>query len=254
MGTAQLDSSSRRCTSRHLHGDIVRHHALINIHVVAVQIIRDIRVLTSPGLERLQLALGLTHVAVKVVEVTKLGSLSAGVTVGRVEALVVFNVHNYIVLARLSEQIEVVREELGRGLSDENVDLALNGVQSDRVMGGVGCENGDCRAGGKGVNGSFVGFWVGGVVGGKGGEGDIKAVVDFGDILLQVCALVSLGQFWRIAEYEGKRGCGLRIPGNLDPDTPTMLKSPTLPRRRKSKSVRPTTPTFLSEVEAVPPT
>jgi hypothetical protein len=45
-----------------------------------------------------------------------------------------------------------------------------------------------------------------------------------------------------------------RIPGNFFPDTPTMLKSPTLPRRRRSNSVRPTTPTFLSEPEAPPPT
>lgn len=206
MGTAQLDSSSRRRTSRYLHGDIVRHHALINVHMVAVQIVRDIRVLTSPGLECFQLALGLTHVAVEVVKVAELGSLSTGITVGGIEALVVLNVHNDIVLARLSEQVEVVGEELGRRLGDENVDLALNGVQSDGVMGGVGSENGDCRAGGEGVNGGFVGFWVRGVVGGEGGEGDIKAVVDFGDILLQVFAWVSLSQFGQLLDTKGNKG------------------------------------------------
>jgi hypothetical protein len=33
-----------------------------------------------------------------------------------------------------------------------------------------------------------------------------------------------------------------------------MLNFPTFPRRRKSNMVRPTTPTFLSEPEAPPPT
>lgn len=46
----------------------------------------------------------------------------------------------------------------------------------------------------------------------------------------------------------------LRMPANFLPDTPTMLRSPTLPRRRRSNMVRPTTPTFLSEPEAPPPT
>lgn len=44
------------------------------------------------------------------------------------------------------------------------------------------------------------------------------------------------------------------MAGNLSPDTPTMLRSPTLPRRRRSNSVSPTTPTFLSDVDAPPPT
>lgn len=46
----------------------------------------------------------------------------------------------------------------------------------------------------------------------------------------------------------------LRIAGNLLPDVPTMLNFPTLPRRRKSNRVRPTTPTFLSDWEPPVPT
>lgn len=38
------------------------------------------------------------------------------------------------------------------------------------------------------------------------------------------------------------------------PLTPTMLRLLTLPRRRKSKRVSPTTPTFLSEADAAPST
>lgn len=46
----------------------------------------------------------------------------------------------------------------------------------------------------------------------------------------------------------------LRIAGNFPPETPTMERFPTLPRLRRSNSVKPTTPTFLSDFEAPPPT
>jgi hypothetical protein len=38
------------------------------------------------------------------------------------------------------------------------------------------------------------------------------------------------------------------------PDVPTIDSFPTFPRRRRSNMVRPTTPTFLSDPEAPPPT
>lgn len=50
--------------------------------------------------------------------------------------------------------------------------------------------------------------------------------------------------FWRCS----------RIAGNFLPETPTIDRSPTLPRRRRSNIVSPTTPTFLSEVLAAPDT
>lgn len=46
----------------------------------------------------------------------------------------------------------------------------------------------------------------------------------------------------------------VRMAGNLVPLTPTMPSFSTLPRRRRSKRVRPTTPTFLSEAEPPVPT
>ena len=42
------------------------------------------------------------------------------------------------------------------------------------------------------------------------------------------------------------------MAGNLEPDVPTILSLPTFPRRRKSKRVSPTTPTFLSEPDCPP--
>lgn len=47
---------------------------------------------------------------------------------------------------------------------------------------------------------------------------------------------------------------GIRIAGNLFPVTPTIESFPTFPLRRRSNIVRPTTPTFLSDPEAPPPT
>jgi len=44
------------------------------------------------------------------------------------------------------------------------------------------------------------------------------------------------------------------MAGYFPPDVPTMESFPTFPRRRRSNIVNPTTPTFLSEPEAPPPT
>ena len=44
------------------------------------------------------------------------------------------------------------------------------------------------------------------------------------------------------------------MAGNLVPETPAIERLETLPRRRRSKSTRATTPIFLSEVDWAPPT
>ena len=44
------------------------------------------------------------------------------------------------------------------------------------------------------------------------------------------------------------------MAGYFDPDVPTIDSFPTFPRRRRSNIVNPTTPTFLSDPEAPPPT
>lgn len=56
-------------------------------------------------------------------------------------------------------------------------------------------------------------------------------------------------------DWRGKgKGVVVRMAGYFVPEVPTMESLPTLPRRRKSNIVRPTTPTFLSDPEAPPPT
>lgn len=156
--------------------------------MVRVEIIRDVAVLAGPGLERLQLALRLAHVAVEVVEVAQVLGLGAGVRVGRVKPLVMLDEHEHAVLACLLQQCEVVREQLRGGLGDQHVDLALDGVQSNGEMGRVGGENGDGGARLQGVNGGLVGIGVGLVVGGIGIKRGIQSVVYLRNVLVQVVA------------------------------------------------------------------
>jgi hypothetical protein len=96
--------------------------------MVAVEVVGDIGVNTGPGLEGLELALGLWHVAVEVVEVAKLLCLEAGISIGGVEALVVLDVDKDIILGGCLEQEEVMLKCLDGGLGDQDVDLALDGV------------------------------------------------------------------------------------------------------------------------------
>lgn len=111
----------------------------------------------------------------------------AGVGVSGVEALVVLNVHEDIVLAGFTQEFEVVGEELGGGFGDHDVDAAADGVEGDGVVRGVRGEDCDCGAGGEGVDGGFVGFRVaGGGVGGEGFKGSVEIVVDLGDIFVEV--------------------------------------------------------------------
>lgn len=88
-----------RCRGRHLDGLVLGYHALADIDVVRVQVVRDIGVAARPRLERLQLALGLAHVAVEVVEVAEGAGFGAGIRVGWVEALVVLDEDEDVVFA-----------------------------------------------------------------------------------------------------------------------------------------------------------
>lgn len=162
----------------------------------------------------------------------------------------VLNEDEHAILARLIEEGQMVRKELRGGLGDEDVDLALDGIHGDGEVSRVGGENGDCRAGFKSIDGCFVGIGVALVVGWEGVEGHVEAIVDLGDVSLEMLACILLMRH----SLSGLRYWYLRMPGNLEPETPTMLSFPTLPLRRRSKRDNPTTPTFLSEPEAAPPT
>lgn len=128
--------------------------------MVRVQIIRNITVLASPRLEGLELTLGLAHVTIEVVEVAQVKSFVACICVGGIEPLVVLDEHEDTMLARLLDQGQMVRKELSGGLGDEDVDLALNGVQGDREVSRVGSEDCDGRAGLESINGCFIGIGV----------------------------------------------------------------------------------------------
>lgn len=111
--------------------------------MVGVEVVGDVTLPPSPRLEGLQLTLRLAHIAVEVVEVTQVLGLGPGIRVGRVETLVVLNEDEDAMLSRLFEEVEVVVEELGCGLGDEDVDLALDGIERNGVVRRVRSENGD---------------------------------------------------------------------------------------------------------------
>lgn len=184
--TAHSLSGALRRRRRHLSRQVIRHHALADVDMVRVQIVRDITVPAGPGLERLQLELRLAHVAVEVVEVAQRAGFGARIRVRRVEAFVVLDEDEDAVFARLLDESDVVGEELCRGLGDQDVDSALDGVERDGEVRCVGGEDCDCGAGLERVDRGFVGVWVCAGVGWVGGEGDVEAVVDFGDVLAEV--------------------------------------------------------------------
>ena len=93
-----------------------------------------------------------------------------GVGVSGVEAFVVLDVDEDVVLAGECEEFEVVREEFGGGLGDEDVVFVFDGVFGDGVVRCVGGEDCDGAAWRQGVDGGFVGVWVGSGVVGEGGE------------------------------------------------------------------------------------
>ena len=109
----------------HLDGPVPGHHGLAYVDVVRVQVVGDVAFRAGPGFERLELGFGLAHVAVEVVEVAEGLCSGAGVGVGGVEALVVFDVDEDVVLAGLVEEVLVMGEELDGWLCDQNMDASL---------------------------------------------------------------------------------------------------------------------------------
>jgi hypothetical protein len=92
------------------------------------------------------------------------------------------------VLARGFYQCQVIPQSLGGGLGDQDVVSALNGIQSNWVVCRVWGEDCDGRALGQDVNCRLVGVGVGLVVGRERGEGSVEAIVNLGDVAVQVIA------------------------------------------------------------------
>lgn len=112
--------------------------------MVRVQIVRDIAILSGPGLEGLELEFGLTHVAVEIVKVTEFLRLGTRICIRRVEAFMVLDEDEDAVFARLFEQLQMVIEQLCGRLCNEHVNLALDRVHGNGEMSGVRREDGNC--------------------------------------------------------------------------------------------------------------
>ena len=157
---AQIFGRAPGRAGRHFNGRVTGHHGLADIHVVRIQVVRDIALGAGPVGEGLELGFGLAHVAVEVSEVAQSFGPGPGVGVGGVEALVVLDVDDDVVLAGLAEELLVLGEELDGRFGDEDVDAALYGVESDGEVGGVRGEDCDGIARGESIDGGFVGVWV----------------------------------------------------------------------------------------------
>jgi hypothetical protein len=172
----------------------------------------------------------------------------ARIGVGWVVPFVVLNVDEYAVFFCCFEEELVVCEGFDSRFGYEDVDLPFDGVECYRVVRSVRGEDRDGVAGGEGVDSGFVGGGVADIVRRVGVEGGIQVVVGLRDVFEEVFA-------WRRSVTGiGGEGEDERMAGYLFPDVPTMLNFPTLPRRRRSNMVNPTTPTFLSDPDAPPPT
>lgn len=103
----------------------------------------NVRFLSGPGLKGIELTLGLAHITIKVVEIAHGKSLSAGVTISRVEAFVVLDHDNNVMLLSFGNQVLMLCEYLDSGFCHQNMNATLNSIQRDGVVGRVGRENGD---------------------------------------------------------------------------------------------------------------
>ena len=212
--------------------------------------------------------LWLTHVRIEVIEISQFLGPETRIRVGRIVTLVVLDVHKHIVLLCCRKEVLVVFECLHCRLCDENVDAALNRVLSNWVVGGVRSKNGDCVR----ISDFPFAFFT---------CNKHLLALPFGSASMAVLyasgsVLPSLGYsskdtsrplyasemfFCKCSPMHHEHSRPMRdkardsrIAGNLPPETPTIESFPTFPRLRRSNRVRPTTPTFLSDLEAPPPT
>lgn len=159
--TAQVDSSTHGSRGINPDGNIIRlHHAITDINMVRIQIIRDITLLARPRLERLQLTLGLAHVTIEVIKVTQGACFSSRIRIRRVEPLMMLDKHKHTMFARFVHESQMVGQVLRRRLRDQYVNLALDRIQGYRVVRRIRGEYRDRGAGLQRVYRGLVCVWV----------------------------------------------------------------------------------------------
>lgn len=132
---------------------LVLHDPAADVDVVRGEVVRDVRVLAGPRAEGLELRLGLRHPRAEEVHLAERGRARLGVAVDRVEPvargsglesykgkggntpLVVLDEADDVVFLRQRNQLVVVLNRLHGGLGNENVDLALDRILCNVVVG-----------------------------------------------------------------------------------------------------------------------
>mmetsp|Transcript_28591 Transcript_28591/g.48643 ORF Transcript_28591/g.48643 Transcript_28591/m.48643 type:complete len:236 (-) Transcript_28591:18-725(-) len=107
----------------------------MEVRVVAVEVVADVRGLAGPGLERLQLMLGLAHVRVEVATAAHGPHAVARIDVNRIEALVYLHHHEHAFLTSSLGQFAVLLQRLHWRFGHQHVQASANGSQRDRKVG-----------------------------------------------------------------------------------------------------------------------
>ena len=128
----------------------------------------------------------LAHIAVKIVKVTQLLCSIPRIRIRRIKPLMMLHIHKNTMLPRSFHQLQMIFQQLRSGLRDEYVMPSFNSIHRNIKMRTVRREDRNCATLRKIIDGGLVGVRVCRVVCGIRFEGDVEAVIDVADVLLEV--------------------------------------------------------------------
>jgi hypothetical protein len=134
--------------------------------------------------------------------------LESGVCVSRVEALVMLDIHEDTMFSCCLQKGEMVFEGFDSGLGDHDMDLSLNCIESNWVVGCIWRENGDGITRREGIDSSFVGIGISDIVCGVRIEGSIETIIGLRYVLVKMLSYSAVKECkshsWTHHTYCGK--------------------------------------------------
>ena len=166
-----LRNSSTR-TSRHptWHPPAISDHTLTNIHMMTIQIIRDIALPPGPRLKRFQLRLGLAHVAIKIVAIPQPLCPMPGIRISRIKPLMMLDTDENPVLPTCPKQLKMMTQQLRRWLRDQNMMPPLHRIHRNREMHTIRRENRNTTPARQGIDGALISIRIRRVIRGVRGK------------------------------------------------------------------------------------
>eukprot|EP00128_Syssomonas_multiformis_P006124 Colp12_sorted_trinity150504_noHs@15348 len=136
------------------------HSPAVDVNMVGVQVVGDVRGAACPVLERVQLSLRLGHKAVEVSKVSQCANARAGILINGIEPLVVFNHYKHTLALSCLNKRAVFLQSLHRWFCNKDMAGMLDGIHSDVEMRIIGSEDRDKITRLKLVDRSFVRNWI----------------------------------------------------------------------------------------------